>query len=645
MAQAMHERDALASFRDSQERLLLALDAAGLGLLVWHIPEDVVVWETDRTYEIFGRSREQGPINAAEFHANNLFPEDEPLFQAAIDAAMADRTRFFYQVKVRRGEGVAWLEFMGQFQYGADGTPLRMIGTVMDITARMGSEEALRISEERLRLAQEASWLAAWDWNLVTDEVSWSGNVEAVYGRPAEQVTPISRTASYVDKRDLEGTMQALQQAIETGGAYNHEFRVVWPNGSTQWIAGRGKTVRWSADGAATRMVGTNWNITDRKRGEEALHEEGRRLADLFEQAPAFLAVLNGPTFIFERVNPPYQQLIGYRDVIGRPVAEAMPEVVNQGYLELLGRVYHSGEAFVANAARILLDRNPGQPLEERYMDFVYQPRRESNGEITGIIALGIDVTERQRAEAALIQSEKLAAVGRLASSIAHEINNPLEAVTNLLYLANTVNADDEVKSYLTDAEQELRRVAAITNQTLRFHRQSSSPTLAYCGELLASVRSVYQGRLHNTGIRSELRERATLPILCFEGEVRQVLANLVGNAIDAMMPLGGGRLVMRSREATDWNSGDRGILLTIADTGSGMNAATVQKLFEPFFSTKGDNGTGLGLWISKQIVERHRGTLRVRSSQAEMHHGTVFTLFLPFSAEQRSSGPVGATA
>ncbi len=157
---------------------------------------------------------------------------------------------------------------------------------------------------------------------------------------------------------------------------------------------------------------------------------------------------------------------------------------------------------------------------------------------------------------------------------------------------------------------------------------------------MFQSVLSIYQGRLRNSRIVVEKRKRSTLPILCFEGEIRQVLSNLVGNAIDAMAAKGG-RLLLRSREATAWATSRRGLMLTIADSGSGISTKDVKRIFEAFFTTKGAGGNGLGLWISQEIIERHQGSLHVRSSQRKGDHGTVFTLFLPFEGSGRPPAPL----
>ncbi len=356
------------------------------------------------------------------------------------------------------------------------------------------------------------------------------------------------------------------------------------------------------------------------------LQREMERLADLFEQAPAFFAVLNGPEYVFEMVNGPYQQLIGQRGLIGKTVREAVPEAEAQGFVKLLEGVYKTGQPYVGRNIPIQLARNPGHPLELRFLDFVYQPKRDSEGAVSGIIALGVDVTDVRRSEQLLFQSEKLNAVGRLASSIAHEINNPLESVMNLIYLAQAAAVDPNAKQYLATAEVELRRVAAIANQALQFHRQSTKPTAVTATSIIDATLPLYQGRISNARVKVERRDRARRSFTCLDGEVRQVLSNLIGNAIDAMSHQER-RLLIRTRDGTDWRTGRSGVRLTVADTGSGMSADTIAHISEPFFTTKEDKGTGLGLWISREIIDRHEGSFRVKS---RLHSGSVFTVFLP---------------
>ncbi len=244
------------------------------------------------------------------------------------------------------------------------------------------------------------------------------------------------------------------------------------------------------------------------------------------------------------------------------------------------------------------------------------------------VAGVTLDITDRVLSEAALRQADKLALVGRLASSIAHEINNPLEAVTNLLYLLRISDLGPVEKGYVEIAQQELARISEIAAQTLTFNRQQNSFQDAVLSEILDSVLALYQGRLATSNIAIDRRYTYRLPVLCYPGEIRQVFTNLVGNAFDAMRQ--GGRMRVRVRLATHPVSGARGVRTTVADTGTGMSRDVQSRLFEAFHSTKGNNGTGLGLWISKGIVEKHRGSLRVSSSISGAHRGSVFSVFLP---------------
>jgi PAS domain S-box-containing protein len=247
-----------------------------------------------------------------------------------------------------------------------------------------------------------------------------------------------------------------------------------------------------------------------------------------------------------------------------------------------------------------------------------------------GIIVL--DASDRKRSEESLRKAEKLAVTGRLAASIAHEINNPLEAITNLLFLLrNYCDLHDPALNYVTMAEYEVRRIAEITQQTLRFYRQPTLPARTRMTELLDSVLSLYQGRFNSLNIRVERKYDADLDLFCFAGEIRQVFANLVGNSIDASSA--GGRLMVRARRSRSWKNPEQtGVRFTTADTGAGMDAEARKRAFEAFFTTKEVTGTGLGLWVSSEIITKHHGTIQVRSRIASSGKpsGTVFQFFIP---------------
>jgi signal transduction histidine kinase len=235
---------------------------------------------------------------------------------------------------------------------------------------------------------------------------------------------------------------------------------------------------------------------------------------------------------------------------------------------------------------------------------------------------------ERRLAEETLRKSEKLAVVGRLASSIAHEINNPLTAVTNLLYLLSGTDLDEQQRQYLDAAQKELARAAAIASETLSFNRRNTTKEQASVPAILDSVLALFETRLANSGIVIERRFQNTARISCYPGELRQVFANLFGNALDASDT--GGRIILRERAGVHPKTGQQGVRITVADNGHGMGAEVKANLFEAFTSTKGNRGTGLGLWVSKGIIERHCGSIRVRSSTKQGSSGTVFSIFIP---------------
>lgn len=257
-------------------------------------------------------------------------------------------------------------------------------------------------------------------------------------------------------------------------------------------------------------------------------------------------------------------------------------------------------------------------------------PLLDGRGHIVGASAIARDISAEKQSEEAVRRSEKLATAGRLAASIAHEINNPLEAVINLLYLAR--NDSSNAPQYLTMAEQEVGRVAHLAQQTLGFVRDTNSPAEVDPGEIMDEILQLYSRKLEGRQIHVTRRYRNAGKIRGYAGELRQLLANLVVNATDAMANQGS--LQVRVAPSRDWSNGREGIRLTVADNGGGIPRESLRRIFEPFYTTKKDSGTGLGLWVSNGIVRKHGGSIRVRSQVGGNAHGTVFSIFLPHQFE-----------
>ncbi len=380
-----------------------------------------------------------------------------------------------------------------------------------------------------------------------------------------------------------------------------------------------------------------------RKRvAEQALRQSEQRFHRLVEAMPLALFICDSSGRIIY-VNDGFESLLGFSrmDVeAGALTLERILEGSPESAMPLLKMWSQSGTTTfeiecstkgretvpVLIGASVL---NPELPLEQRQ-----------------IAAFLADLTEQKHSHEVLRRTEKLAAAGRLAASIAHEINNPLEAVTNCMYLLSKGNLDESARTYLELAQSELDRVTHITTQTLRFYRQSTRPVETDVHELLETVLALYDARLRSHSIKVTRQFHEVPLIIAYDGEVRQVLANLVGNSLDAMQQ-SGGRLLLRISRARDWKTGEPGVSVTVADTGPGMDSYTLGRIYEPFFSTKGITGTGLGLWVSYEIVRKHHGSLRVRTRQG-VSSGTVFRLFmplLPLALSSRSEDSLPASA
>ena len=377
-------------------------------------------------------------------------------------------------------------------------------------------------------------------------------------------------------------------------------------------------------------VIGTSLNHSERRQREgmqvameasAAIEISEQELRLITDNLPSLIAYID-MSEKFVRVNRTYHSWLNIQ-----------PEkLIGRTELEVLGRDYweHTQNArTAAHSGHPTSIETPYPTVKgNRRAIVTYAPDLDLIGVVRGLVVMVVDVEDQRRAEAALRQSEKLAAVGRLSSSIAHEINNPVDAAMNLLFLVREQVADDEARAMLDLADAELKRVATIANETLRFQKQSNQLEPILAADLFRSVLVLHGRRIRNNRIQVERRDRAVERFQCFEGELRQVLNNLVANALDAMLP--GGRLLLRSRPAVDWSTGQRGIALTVADDGAGMDKETSERVFEAFFTTKGFGGTGLGLWISAEIVTRMGGRVRIRTSTAEQRHGSVFTIFLP---------------
>jgi PAS domain S-box-containing protein len=384
--------------------------------------------------------------------------------------------------------------------------------------------------------------------------------------------------------------------------------------------------LRYSPEGTPSHIRMILLEATQRLQYEHDLlrsRREAEQMAEVVRQSSDAIITMN-PDGTVKIWNRGAEEMFGYSasEVMGRSFADLVFPVDRRRDFDRALIALNKGEEVTSETLGLHKD---GQLLD---LSINLAPHLEAPGILVAFSAIMRNVSSRKLAERALLQSEKLASVGRLASSIAHEINNPLEAVTNLLYLLELRVPTLELKTLVGTAQDELARVSQIATHTLRFYRQTSSRTHLDLRELFDSVLALNRARLRNFGISARIPRVDSVPLLCHEGELRQIVLNIVSNAVDAMKK--GGTLTLSSREATSWSSGQKGVRITIADNGTGMDKETLAHIFEPFFSTKGIGGTGLGLWITKDLVDKSGGVIRVRSRRGEIVHGSTIALFFP---------------
>ncbi len=365
-----------------------------------------------------------------------------------------------------------------------------------------------------------------------------------------------------------------------------------------------------------------------------------RQIGDFFAHAATGFAVTDV-----------YGNVIDANETLARIVDRAPGEIGDINLFELTHPEDRSRHRSMLE--KLLAFEIPGFVIEKRYLrrdgSAVWVRNsvslvNDEQSKSRHLISICEDISQRKRAERVLEQQEQMAAIGRLTSSIVHEINNPLEAVLNLIFLAQRSADLNEARPYLRDAEEELGRACEITMQGLQFHRQPSSPASANVVNILQSVLSLFKGKFKTSRVYVVLKTEDAPELMCFAGEMRQVFVNLISNAVESMQH--GGQLTISVRPGTDWRTGDQGVRITIADTGYGMSLETRKRMYEAFYTTKGPAGSGLGLWVTANIVRKHQGCIHVRSKCLERSGGTVFTLIFPYAgAAGKTAGSQGYAA
>jgi PAS domain S-box-containing protein len=549
-----------------------------------------------------------------------IHPEDMERTLSSWQTAVCGEDSYDVEYRLRRWDGeYHWFIARAKPIKDTAGKTTGWFGTSTDISERKQVEADLRSSQERLSLALTIGKSGAYEWDIKRNVNRWSPELEVLYG-----LEPGSFGGTYEAWRDCllpEDVEQAEQRTLPslTTGHFDAEWRIRRKNdGEVRWISAQGR-VFFDAQGKPERMIGLNADITERKQSEERMKLSESRYRSLVEASAQLVWSCPGSGYLDHPI-PEWQQFTGQttEQVLGWGWAEA---VHPEDHAETL-RVWQQAVATQSvYTVEYRLRRKDGV---YRHMLGRGVPVLGASGEVIEYLGMHNDVTEQKLAEEALIKAEKLAAAGRLAATVAHEINNPLEAATNLLYLLGTeINLSEEGRNYLSAAERELSRVAHVVRQTLGFYREQSAREPIELQSLLDEVLQLHQGRIVHKGIQVSQEIPPSFVLRTVPGELRQVISNLVSNSLDALPARG--KLRIRARRVVV--NGSSRMQITVADSGCGFSRDTALHLFEPFFTTKKSIGTGLGLWVSRQLIHKHQGTIRTRSREGS---GTVFRIQFP---------------
>jgi PAS domain S-box-containing protein len=525
--------------------------------------------------------------------------------------------------------------------HDSNGKVVRWFGTSTDISRQIAAEEQIRRLNEELKqrigeletimqelpigvavahdlectkISTNAALRELLQHELTTDKVNedWSNRPYEVYS--GGKLMPASE--------------MPVQKATRTGKPQGPiEVEVRFRDGRIAHMISSGSPLL-DENGQARGGVGVIFDVTGRKQMEDMLRER----AELLDLASEAIMVFDTGG-ILKFWNSGAETLYGWKreEVLGKNVHEILQTVYPQRASEIIDTISRTGR-WEGNLTQCTKDGRKIVVASRQAL------KLEANGTSAALLEISRDITAQLHAEEALRKTERMAAMGRVAGIIAHEINNPLEAITNAFYLLQQhPSLDEEARLLARMAEEELVRVAHITRQTLSFYREAQQATVFPVRKVLDDVMELQLRGLRLNGIELEKEYRTDRAMVGFPSELKQVFLNLVGNAIQAMPE--GGRMRVRVTESRQCGRRRSGIRVSICDTGTGIKPEDAKRLFEPFFTTKSAKGTGLGLWISKGIVQKYDGVIRFRSLRVNGRNATCFSVFLPGSSVMQQAG------
>ena len=455
--------------------------------------------------------------------------------------------------------------------------------------------------------------------------ISWNPAARRIFGYEPDEI--IGRPSLTLIPPERQHEEEEILLKIRIGERIEHLETVgMRKNGERFQVSVSISPIR-NASGEIVGASEIAQDLSERKQRDE----ERFRLSAIVDSAEDAIVGkdLNG---IVRTWNEGARKMFGYApdEMIGQPVLRLIPDELHYEEDEILRKLRAGQRVEHYETTR---KKKNGETFD---VSVTISPIKDETGTVIGASKIARDISDRKRVERLLLQAEKLAATGRMAAAIAHEINNPLESLMNVVFLARSYSPQEgKVHELLLTAERELERVAHIARQTLGYYKDTSAPTEVHLHELLENVLNVYNSKVIAASITVDARFNDLGKIVVSKGEMLQVFSNVISNAIGAMPE--GGILTISTRKLL--SSPADGIQVLIQDNGMGIANENLTRVFEPFFTTKGNLGTGIGLWVAKQLVERRGGQISLTSSTAPGKSGTAVTIFLPIA----QPAPLGA--
>jgi two-component system, cell cycle sensor histidine kinase and response regulator CckA len=617
----------------SKARLELTVQGGDLGAWDWDVVSGEISY-SERCASMLGYKLNEIEPTVRSWE-RLVHPDDLPAMTEAIRAHLDGKVPLYQGEHRRRHASGKWVWILDRGQVverDVAGRPLRMCGTHVDVTQRKEADQALHLSEERLRCALEAGGMRTWERNLETGE-KWSQGHANLFG-PGQFDGTQDGFMRAVHPEDLPGLLAESARCAANRLPYKHEYRVVWPDGSVHWMSARG-TFSYNSAGKPVRLLGVTWDITEQRQAEA----ERLRLTAAIEHAgESFVMLTSDGRIVY--VNPAFEQTSGYspQEAIGQRWELLKAGKMDDSLVQAIQESLLAGRTW---SGRTSVRRKDGTPMA---IECTVSPVAGSDGKLEYMLAVYRDITEQLRIEEGLLQTQRIESIGRLAAGIAHDFNNmltPILGYTELLMAA--MPPADPRYAHLVEVKKAAECSRDLARQLVSLSRkQALNVKPVDLRDVVGGMEQLVRRTLRNNIALKTVFSGRACPVAVDVGQVEQVLMNLAVNAQDAMP--GGGKLAIDVAPveldaafctAHPGVRPGRYAALLVSDTGCGMDEETRQRAFEPFFSTKRDHGTGLGLATVYSVVKQHAGSVWIDSEPGK---GARFSIYFPEARPQQET-------